>query len=52
VGAGGLTLPSVALLDQVRALDVRRVQRFLGSLSPAQYEPIGRGLAAAFAHPR
>lgn len=50
IGAGGLTLPSTVLLDQLRAIDARRVQRFLGSLSFEEYLPIGRGLSAALTH--
>lgn len=52
VGAGGLTLPSIALLDRARALDIGRVRRFLGTLSPEQYESLGQGLKSALAVPR
>ncbi|MCE7870963.1 hypothetical protein DYH09_11380 [bacterium CPR1] len=35
---------SMALLDQIRSLDASRVAGYLGSLEPAEYEPIQRGL--------
>lgn len=43
-GVGGLKHDSVALLEHLRGLDVSRVLRFLGTLTPAQYHPIGIGL--------
>ena len=43
-GVGGLSVPSAALLDHLRGVDITRVVRFLGSLSPAEYAPIQAGL--------
>jgi mRNA interferase MazF len=43
-GVGRLSSPSIALLDQVRVLDVSRIQVYLGSLTPEEYEPILIGL--------
>lgn len=43
-GVGGLRSPSIALLDQVRALDVHRIIEYRGSLTPEQYAPILSGL--------
>lgn len=48
-GSGGLIRPSVALLDQVRAVDARRLATYLGTLSRAAYAPIHRGLRMLFA---
>ena len=41
----GLRSPSVALLDQVLALDLRRLRKRRGQLSSRQFEPIKQGLA-------
>lgn len=49
VGAGGLTQPSIALLDQVRAVDVRRVTAYLGTLGSEAFAPLRNGLLALFA---
>lgn len=43
-GTGGLPINSVVLLDQLRALDVTRMARLLGTLSATQYAPIQQGL--------
>lgn len=43
-GTAGLRSDSICLLDQVRALDARRVFRYHGSLSDEQYKPIREGL--------
>lgn len=43
-GAGNLMQTSVALLDQIRGIDVRRVGRYLGSLSEEQYLSIAAGI--------
>lgn len=48
-GSGGLIRPSVALLDQVRAVDAGRLATCLGTLSRAAYAPIHRGLSMLFA---
>lgn len=47
-GAGGLPRPSVALLDQVRSVDVRRVSSYLGSLAGEEFQPIHDGLKQIF----
>lgn len=39
-GVARLKLPSIALLDQIRAIDANRMIGYLGSLTPEQYEPI------------
>jgi mRNA interferase MazF len=39
-GVAGLKSPSIALLDQVRAVDVSRVVAYRGSLSSQQYGEI------------
>lgn len=43
-GVAGLRLPSIALLDQVRAIDVNRIVEYRGSLTTDQYAPILSGL--------
>jgi mRNA interferase MazF len=43
-GVAGLSSPSIALLDQVRVLDVNRLIDYRGSLKPEEYEPIVIGL--------
>jgi len=45
-GVGGLHSPSIVLLDQVRALDLRRATHYIGTLDPASLEAIRRGLRA------
>lgn len=45
-GAGGLPLASTALLDQVAAVDARRVKGYLGQLDETAYAPIRQGLKA------
>lgn len=44
-GEGALPTRSIALLDQVRSLDKTRVIRYMGTLTPAQYQPIRDGLS-------
>jgi mRNA interferase MazF len=44
-GTGNLRSPSIALLDQVRGLDVERVIQYRGTLTPEQYQPILNGLS-------
>lgn len=51
-GAGNLTRESVALLDQLRATDVTRLQRYIGTLSAGEYDPIARGLRKVFENDR
>jgi mRNA interferase MazF len=43
-GIGGLSSPSIALLDQIRVLDISRIAAYRGSLTPDEYEPILLGL--------
>lgn len=43
-GAGGLTVDSVALTDNVRALGVSRILGHLGRLSAQEYAPIQTAL--------
>ncbi len=47
-GVAGLRSSSIALLDQVRALDISRVTAYRGSLSPREYQPILYGLQRMF----
>lgn len=44
-GAGNLSRSSVALLDQIRGLDLQRLSEYLGTLSKDDYAPIKDGLA-------
>ncbi|MBT9587623.1 type II toxin-antitoxin system PemK/MazF family toxin [bacterium] len=43
-GAGGLPLPSVVLLDQIRSVDARRIGGYLGCLSGQDFSPITSGV--------
>jgi mRNA interferase MazF len=43
-GAGGLPRPSFVLLDQLRAVDSRRVGEFIGTLPTDQLKTIVTGL--------
>ncbi|WP_341734740.1 type II toxin-antitoxin system PemK/MazF family toxin [Microcoleus sp. EPA2] len=45
---GNLISDSTVLLDQIRAVDMRRVSRYLGTLTPEEYQPIADGLKALF----
>lgn len=47
-GMGNLACDSIALLDQIRAIDIDRVFGHLGNLTPEQYQPIEDGLKAMF----
>jgi mRNA interferase MazF len=47
-GAGGLPRPSIALLDQVRSIDARRVSSYLGSLTGKEFQSINEGLKRIF----
>jgi mRNA interferase MazF len=47
-GAAGLPRPSIALLDQVRSIDARRVSSYLGSLTGKEFQPIKEGLKQIF----
>lgn len=44
VGNGNLPQASIVLLDQVRSLDSNRLGRYIGALTPEQYQPISDGL--------
>jgi mRNA interferase MazF len=43
-GVAGLKSPSIALLDQVRAIDISRIVAYRGSLTPQQYAAIAESL--------
>lgn len=47
-GSGGLQRDSVALLDQVRSLDVSRVRGYLGRLESEDLDPIQGGIQRIF----
>lgn len=47
-GTSGISVASLALLDQVRAVTVWRITRHLGTLSPSVYRPIQDGLHRIF----
>lgn len=44
IGIAGLKSPSIALLDQVRAIDISRIVAYRGSLTPQQYVAIAESL--------
>lgn len=43
-GVANLKSPSIALLDQVRAIDISRIVAYRGSLTHQQYETIAESL--------
>jgi len=43
-GVAGLKSPSIALLDQVRAIDVSRIVAYRGSLTSQQYTGIAQAI--------
>ncbi|PZO44242.1 MAG: type II toxin-antitoxin system PemK/MazF family toxin [Pseudanabaena frigida] len=43
-GVANLKSPSIALLDQVRAIDISRIVAYRGSLTPQEYEAIAESL--------
>ncbi|MBC7341175.1 MAG: type II toxin-antitoxin system PemK/MazF family toxin [Clostridia bacterium] len=47
-GTGGLPRVSTALVDQVRAVDIRRVRAYLGTLEEAAFKPIRDSLLRLF----
>lgn len=47
-GVGGLSQPSIVLLDQMRGLDISRIVAYLGTLTPEQYAPIINGIIQLF----
>ena len=48
VGIAGLKSPSIALLDQIRAIDAKRIIHYRGSLTVEQYQIIEDGLKKVF----
>ncbi len=47
-GSAGLPVDSTMMLDQVAAMDARRVRGYLGQLGPTEYAPVEEGLRAMF----
>jgi mRNA interferase MazF len=47
-GIASLKSPSIALLDQIRAIDARRIVNYRGSLTTEQYQIIEDGLKKFF----
>jgi len=47
-GAGGILRASIVLVDQVRAVDIRRVKAYLGTLEAKIFEPIHNSLLKLF----
>lgn len=47
-GSGGLTYTSVALLDQLRGIDLTRIQGYVGILSTRDQAPVKKGLGCMF----
>ena len=47
-GIAGLKSPSIALLDQIRAIDAKRIINYRGSLTIEQYQIIEDGLKKVF----
>ena len=45
-GVARLRSPSIALLDQARAIDLARIERRRGTLTPDELEPVRAGLRA------
>ena len=43
-GEGGLTVPSIVLLNQIRSIDKRRLMKRLGSVSASSMAQVGRAL--------
>ncbi len=43
-GMGGISVDSVALIDQAQVVDVGRISSVIGTLSQAEYEPVEAGL--------
>ena len=39
-GTGGLHQSSIVLLDHLRAIDQNRIQGYIGTLNPSEYNPI------------
>ncbi|WP_242723027.1 type II toxin-antitoxin system PemK/MazF family toxin [Microcoleus vaginatus] len=47
-GMGNLRYDSTVLLDQLRAVDIKRVLGYRGDLTAEEYQPIANGLKAMF----
>ena len=47
-GIAGLKSPSIALLDQIRTIDTKRIVNYRGSLTAEQYQIISNGLKKFF----
>lgn len=47
-GAGNLNRNSVVLLDQIRAIDARRLRQYIGRLSEDEFSPIENGISRIF----
>jgi mRNA interferase MazF len=45
-GTSGLTKPSVALVDQLRSIDKRRIRRVLGEVTREEMASVDEGLTA------
>lgn len=47
-GMGNIRYDSTVLLDQIRAVDIKRVLGYRGDLTAEEYQPIANGLKAVF----
>lgn len=47
-GCGGLPKPSVVLIDQIRAVDIRRIRSYVGTLEQKIFQKIKQGLIELF----
>ena len=47
-GMGNIRYDSTVLLDQIRAVDIKRVLGYRGDLTAEEYQPIADGLKALF----
>ena len=47
-GMGNIRYDSTVLLDQIRAVDIKRVLGYRGDLTAEEYQPIANGLKAMF----
>lgn len=50
-GTGNLSSDSICLLDQIRAIDVSRISRRWGSVTPSEFAPVQNGLQRMMEHP-
>jgi mRNA interferase MazF len=51
VGTAGLRAASTVLLDQIIAMDPKRIRRYVGKLEPSAYLPIEEGIRRLFCSP-